>query len=162
MKFSLLISLLLFGACYGKKPEKTGKEGKTLPTFQILLSDSTTWLNTNDINPGKPFVLFLFGPNCPYSKVQMQDIIDNMEKFKSLQIFAITPYSFKQMEKFYKNYNLKNYPNITVGRDPHNFFGKYIETSGVPFIAIYDKDKKLVKAFRGKTDINDIKKDIII
>jgi thiol-disulfide isomerase/thioredoxin len=162
MKNYILITFFALAACYGKKPEITGKEGKILPNFEIQLADSTSWLNTNDIKPGKPFIFFLFGPHCPYSRNQMQDFIDNIEKFKPLQVFAITPYPFNQMEEFYKNYDLQNYINVTVGIDQSNFFGNYIKTNGVPFIAIYDKNKKLIKAFRGITDFEEIYKTITV
>lgn len=147
---------VLFVACYGKKPEHTGKEGLLLPSFSILLPDSMTWINTNTIKPGKPMVFLFFGPHCSFSKAQMQDIIDNAGKLKSIQFYAITPFPFHQMKEFYETYNLKDYSNIITGIDPYNFFGNYMEVRAVPYIAIYAKDKKLVKAFRGKIDISEL------
>jgi thiol-disulfide isomerase/thioredoxin len=152
-----LMMIILFG-CYGKKPEHTGKEGKLIPSFKILLPDSVTWVSTNNIKPGNPTVVFLFGPHCPYSKAQMKKIIDNAGKLKDIQFYVVTPYPFKQMQEFYKTYSLNNYPNITVGFDPSNFFGNYMKVNAVPYMAIYNKDKILTKAFIGKTEIATIQK----
>ena len=149
--------LILLTSCYGKKPEKTGMEGKPLPSFTVLLSDSTTRFDTKDIPLDKPVVLFLFGPHCPHSKAQIEEIIANINKLKGIRFYLFTPYPFVQMKQFYKEYQLGNYSNITVGVDMQNFFSQYIGAPGVPFLAIYDKKKLLNKAFLGKTVAKQIK-----
>lgn len=153
---ALIFAAMLFASCYGKKAEHTSKEGQMLPAFKILLPDSATWVNTKDIISNEPIVFFLFGPHCPFSKAQMQDIIDHACTVEYIQFYVITPYPFNQMKEFYKDYKLKDYSNIITGVDPINFFGNYIEAGGVPFLAIYGRDKKLIKTFTGKTDISHI------
>lgn len=158
MKFLAYTILLVFMAsCFGKKPDLTGKEKTVIPSFPILLPDSTTWLNTKDIKEGENFVVFLFGPHCPYSKAEMKDIVDNSKKLNDIQFYVITPYPFNQMKQFYTTYKLNQYPNIHTAIDPNNFFGKYMGAKGVPYLAIYGKDKKLKKVFKGITSVYEIK-----
>lgn len=160
MKFLILIFAITLSACYSKEPEHTSKEGKPLPEFKIQLSDSSI-LNTKDIATGKPFLIFIFGPHCPYSKAQMQNFVDNKKDLKGVDIIAITPYPFKQMTDFYQTYGIEKYPDIKMGIDPNNFFGTYISARAVPYIAVYNKDKKLAKAYLGITSVGEIKKAVL-
>lgn len=152
----MLVSCFLV-SCLTKTPEQTAHEGKELPSFQLLLQDSTTILDTKNIVSGRPIVIFLFGPNCPYCRAQMKNIIDNAKKLSHIQFYAITFFPYEEMKKFNQEFELKKYKNIITGVDILDFYRSYMRAVGVPYIAIYDKDKKLKKAFSGKTDISLIK-----
>lgn len=146
----LFIVITSLAACFGRKPEKTGLEGKSMPSFNLLLADSNTRFNTGSIPSGEPVVLFYFGPHCPYSRSQMEEIIEEMSILKNIHfyIFTITPFS--EMKDFYNHYQLYKFKNITVGIDSAIFFKSYFEAPGVPYMAIYGKEKKLNKVFMGK------------
>jgi hypothetical protein len=147
--FIMLIIGILAG-CYGTEPEKTGKEGKPIPSFKILLADSVTNFDTKDIPVGKPSVMFYYGPYCPYSRAQMAEMIEEMSSMKDIQFFVFTSFPFLQMKTFDSLYQLHKYRNVISGVDSAGFFMNYFKIAGVPFTAIYGKDKKLIKAFQGK------------
>jgi len=149
-KLIVLVAVILMAGCYSTDPETTGKEGKTVPSFRILEPDSTTYFNTEKIPEGKSFALFFFGPYCPYSRGQMEEIIEDMDKLKDIHFYVFTQAPFNEMKEFYNTYHLDKYPNVTAGYDFTNFFADYFEVEGVPYMAIYGKDKKLRKAFKGK------------
>lgn len=155
--FIIILSLL---GCYGSEPQKSELEGSSMPSFKLLLADSLTYFDTKDIPKGKPVVLFYYGPNCPYSKAQMEEIIDHMNTLNEIQFYVFTYEPFAEMKKFCTRYNLYKYANITVGLDYSNFFPDYFKTSGVPFLAIYNKDIKLNKTFLGKIYSKQIKKAV--
>lgn len=151
MKFiALLLIVAGLSGCYARDPEKSGKEGTLMPSFRLLLADSTTYLNTEKIAAGKPSVLFYFGPHCPYSHAQMENIIKNIDMLKDVNFYLLTTATFPEMKGFYDEYELGSYPNIKVGVDYTNFFGDYFEARGVPYLAIYGKDRKLNETFIGK------------
>jgi thiol-disulfide isomerase/thioredoxin len=154
--FIYAIALVLVG-CFGKEPEKTGMEGKPLPSFKLFLADSTTYFDTKDIPTGKPVVLFFFGPHCPYSKLQAEEIVNNMQSLKDVQFYFFTTWSFRELKQFYAKYELKKYPNIVAGVDYTNFFADQFSAQGVPYMAIYGKDKRLREAFIGKIKSSQIK-----
>ena len=158
MKYIIIVLLLpsLFG-CFAKKPEKTGMEGKILPSFKLLLPDSSTYFNTISITTGKPTTMFYFGPHCPYSRTQMEEIIKNMSSLKDMRFLIFTTWPFEEMKGFYEHYNLKKYPNIITGIDFTNFFQDYFKAPGVPYIAIYGKDNRLRESFIGNIDGKQIK-----
>jgi hypothetical protein len=152
---AIILAIILWG-CYGSEPEKTGLEGKPIPAFKILLRDSITYLDTKELQQGKPIVLFYYGPHCPYSRAQMQEMMDNMSIMKNIQFVLITRGNFNEMKIFCSHYGIDKYNNITAGVDFNNFLGEYFKITGVPFTAVYDKDKKLLSAFSGKIFVKQI------
>jgi thiol-disulfide isomerase/thioredoxin len=154
---ALLIILVGLAGCFNRDPEKTGLEGKMIPSFSFLLSDSTSYLNTQHIPSDKPVVFFDFGPNCSYSRAQMEEIIEDMGTLKDIRFYLLTAFPFSEMKAFYTHYQLDKYPNITVGVDSNNFFNDYFEIRGVPYLAIYGKDHKLNAAFIGKVPVRQIR-----
>jgi cytochrome oxidase Cu insertion factor (SCO1/SenC/PrrC family) len=154
----LWILLLLAGlvSCSTRDPQETGKEGKPLPEFSLLSKDSTTF-STKIIPAGKPTVLFYFGTHCPYSHAQMEEIIGHIDELQDLNIYMITTAPYNEMMEFYKQYSLQDYPNIIMTRDVNNFFGDYYKAPGVPFLAIYRKNKIMHEAYVGKLDADEIK-----
>ena len=150
MKYLLLIILIsLLTNCTEKEPIKTGLEGTPIPQFNILLPDSFTYINTTIIPSGKSIVLFDFGPSCPYSRTQMKEIIENINNLKDIQFYIFTSWPFAEMKEFYSHFALYKYSNIIVGVDFNNFFVPYFKIAGIPYIAIYGKNKLLKKAFSG-------------
>jgi thiol-disulfide isomerase/thioredoxin len=154
---TLPVFAILVMGCFSREPEKTGYEGKSMPTFKLLLADSLTYLSTGNIPVGKPAVLFYFGPDCPYSRAQMEEIIDNIDELKNVRFYIFTTWEFPEMKKFYNHYRLFKYSNITMGVDYLNFFKYYFKTKGVPYLAIYNNQKILQAAFVGKVPSRQIR-----
>jgi thiol-disulfide isomerase/thioredoxin len=151
------ILILHLSSCFDKPSETDKLLGTDLPSFRLFLADSSGYFNTKDIPSGKPIALFLLGPQCPYSKAQMKDIIDNLEELKNIQIYALSPFPYMEMRQFYNTYRLNKYTNIKTCIDQENFFAPYIQANVVPCIAIYDSQKKLVKIFTGIISSTEIK-----
>lgn len=150
------ISLIMLG-CYSKKPERTGNEGKPLPSFNLLLTDSSTIFDTKNIPNGTPAVLICFSPSCTYSRAQVQEIINDIKEIKEINFYLFTSMPFGSMKKFYEDYNLKKYSNIICGMDYSQYFKSYFQVKGFPYIAIYGKDRKLKQALFGQTNVKYIK-----
>src|SRR5450432_1314673 len=94
---------------YSQPQEKTGLEGNPLPAFSLFLADSVTHFNTAIIPEGKPIALFYFGPYCPYSRAEMDDILSHMKTFSNIRFYLITSSPFSDLKAFYDHYNLKKY-----------------------------------------------------
>lgn len=154
---STVLAIVTLEGCSHHYIQKTGLEGKSMPAFNLFLADSTTFFNTAKIPSGQPVALFLFGPSCPYSRAEMTDILANIKDFKNIRIYAITTAQFPEMKSFYSYFQLQKYQNIIAGLDYTDFFANYFKATGVPYLAIYDGQKKLKEVFIGKRDIQDIK-----
>lgn len=151
------LPLLLFIGCVDKSKVITGLEGKPMPSFDLLLEDSTTNLNTKDIPFGKPIVLFAFRPDCPFCQAEIKEITKNISELKDIRIYLLTSAKFSDAKHFYNSYNLEKYKQICVGIDSLNKFVDYYNCPGVPYLAVFDPQKKLKQAILGKTSIGYIK-----
>jgi len=157
-QISLFLIFALLAGCFGADPQKTGKEGKPMPEFSFLLIDSITRIYTRDIPTGKPTVFLYFSPYCPYCKAQTKMIIENMDNLKDIKFLFISSYPLPTLKDFEKEYQLAKYPNITMGMDSATTIRDYYEMTGIPYLAIYGKDKKLNHTFQGKIYTSQLKK----
>jgi thiol-disulfide isomerase/thioredoxin len=152
-------SLLLFGsiswiiltAARAPVKAKTGLEGRLLPSFTLLLSDSLTHLNTADIPTGKPFIIVGFSPYCTHCQQEMLDIIAHIKEFGDTSIYFVTAFSYPDLKKFCEWYHLDKYPNIVAAVDSKNVFLPYMKAAGIPYAAIYDAKKRLKEVLPGQT-----------
>ncbi len=154
----VFLTVINLVSCSSRPPlQKTGMEGKPMPSFNLLLSDSSTYINTKNIPVGEPVVLFFFGSHCPYSRAQMQEIISNMSSLKNVRFYAFTTESITALKEFDQQYHLTQIPNMTVGQDYTFSFANYYKVPGVPCLALFGFDKKLKQVLLGKYDASVIK-----
>ncbi len=150
MKKNCLFSigiLLLFASCMSGGPK--------LPSFDLLLIDSTTVLNTKDIPGGKPIILVYYSPDCEHCQQETEDILKKMDSLKRVQFYFITTDPFDRMKVFKQYYKLDKYNNITLGRDYKSFFPRYYKVLAPPFSNVYNRHKRLVGTFAGQATAGD-------
>lgn len=154
----LLVMTLLF-SCQPKKPAviKTGLEGNPMPAVDLIAFDSLTHFNTTNSDPGKPTILFAFQSNCPYCRAQTRDIVSNIKTLKDINIYMLCIDQYPLFKKYYEKYQLNKYPNIKAGIDYNSYFVNYFKIATVPYIAIYDKNKKLKQVLQGKNYVSTLK-----
>jgi thiol-disulfide isomerase/thioredoxin len=157
-KITFIFLVVSLCGCYGKKPQKiTGLEGKPMPAIALLAADSSTIINTANIAPGKPTLLFSFETWCPYCKAQTASLISHIKSLKDINIYMVCNTQFPEFKKFYNHYELNEYPSIKAGVDNNLGFAKYFKTTQIPYLAVFDKHKNLKQVFIGKTAISTIK-----
>ncbi|TWI84872.1 AhpC/TSA family protein [Lacibacter cauensis] len=120
-----------------------------LPDFKLLLTDSSSSFYTEQLNKKKTTILMSFSPDCDHCKNQTKELIENIEKLKSVQIVMATTYPFEMMKQFYNDYQISKYKNIIMGRDVLYFFPKYYRNHYLPLITIYSKKGELLHYFDG-------------
>lgn len=131
---------------------------KTPPPAVLLLTDSTTkWSLKANFQKNKPLFLLFFSPECDHCKHETESLIKNIDKFKDIQIVMATTMPWTDMKKFADHYKLKDH-GITVGRDIAYVIPPYFEMKNLPYLAFYDKNKKLISTFEGSMDIASILK----
>jgi thiol-disulfide isomerase/thioredoxin len=99
-QITLIFIITCLASCFGVTPQKTGKEGKPLPNFSLLLTDSITWLNTRNIPAGKPVALLYYSPFCPYCKTLTQEIIEEMDELKNIQFYFISSFPMPTLKGY--------------------------------------------------------------
>ena len=127
-----------------------------MPSIDLLLLDSTTILNSNNIPTGKPISLVYFSPDCEHCQEETKGILENIKKLKDVQFYFVTIDSFDRMKVFNKYFKLKNYPNITVGKDINFSMLRNFEIPTTPFTLLYDKHKNLRVMIKGIIPTNQL------
>lgn len=120
----------------------------TMPNFNMENIDGKTIFNTQTIPEGDPIVFFYFGAFCEPSRIQMKNIIKDIDELKNIKFYLFTGDSLYDVMLFYNHFQLSKYPNITVFRDPNFKLIDYLHFNGTPALAFYNKNKILRSTIR--------------
>jgi len=157
---SCFLLLALSGCFENQSRVVTGLEGKFLPAINLTLIDSLSTFSTSNIAAGRPFILFCYEPNCPFCREQTESIIKNIDKLKNVDIYMVSSWAYKEVQEFVQRYHLSRYQNIIVIQDPQKNLDAYFQPRGLPFLAFYDSQKRLKRAFLGAQDIDVLKNNV--
>ena len=125
------------------------KRFPTVPPFRLLMPDSSTYFTKADIPKKTPVLILAFSPDCDHCQKEITELIQNIGKFKKIQIVMATWQSFADMRKFYVDYKLYQYENIRVGRDVSFILPPFYNIRNLPFLALYDKKGNLITVGEG-------------
>ena len=127
-----------------------------LPAFYLLKPDNKTWITPANLRPGVPVMMMLFSPECDHCQQQTDQIVKNIKKFSGMDIVMTTYEPMPKIDWFAKKYQLSKYPNIHIARDTKYTFVPFYRPTKAPFIAIYDKKRKIHKAYDGGAPVEKI------
>ncbi|GAB2699531.1 hypothetical protein GCM10027037_25150 [Mucilaginibacter koreensis] len=127
-----------------------------LAPYRILTTDST-WSTPAQLKKNRPVMLVYFSPDCGHCQRLMYEMKPKMKQFGNTQIVLITFTQYRSIKDFYKAYGLSAFPNITVGTEGYTYnVQRYYEIKTTPFVAIYDRNGKLVKIFDKQPNVDDL------
>lgn len=132
----------------------------TVPPLKILKVDSATYFTKDDLSKKKPTIVMVFNPGCEHCKHETEEILKNIDDFKTVQIVMTTPQSFHEMKEFYAQYKLNKYPNIIVGRDEHFTLPSFYMIHSLPFLAFYNKKQDLISVHEGSMTVPKILEEL--
>jgi len=127
-----------------------------LPPLSLLEPDSSTVFTEKDLKKNIPTLVMVFSPDCDHCKKETEDILQEADKFKKIQIVMATPLSFEKMRTFYEEYKLADHENFKVGQDTRYLLMSFYSIHTLPFMAFYDKKGKLIDARQGNMTVADI------
>ena len=132
------------------------KKFPSLPPVQMLLGDSTTMYTKKDVPIDKPVLVMIFSPDCSHCQHETEEILAHKQQLKDIHILMITFHPLWQMNEFVERYKLKEQPNIIVGKDIYLLLPGFYSLHNLPYHALYDKKRELLKVFEGSMDIEKI------
>ncbi len=144
----VLLSALIVNAQQTPQPAQK-PQSLTVPEFHILKADSASYYTNSDLKKHHETIIMYFSPECDHCKHQTKDILDNMDKFKNVEIVMATYFALHEMKDFYEHYKIADYPNIKMGRDEKYAIPPHYNMHSFPFLALYDKNGKLITTFEG-------------
>ncbi|MES2426364.1 MAG: thioredoxin-like domain-containing protein [Bacteroidota bacterium] len=134
----------------------------TIPPYSIVTSDSMK--ATPASLKHRRTMLIYFSPDCPHCQHLTMDMKPKMKEFGDTQIVMITwsnNYDIRAIKNFVKDYDLKKYPNITVGTEGYSYLvQKYYKIQTTPFVAIFNSNGHLVKSFTKDPEVSDLIKAV--
>lgn len=148
--------LFLLLACHSKPVNKTLWGLQNLPSFTILSLDSSRILKSEAIPSGKSIVLFLFDPSCSHCQNLTNNIARNESRLGNVQFYFVSDANPDDIDTFSRNHHLEHLPNIYVGRDFEFSFFRAFTPSSIPYVAVYNSEKKLSRIFNGETNIDSL------
>ena len=130
----------------------------TLPPLQILLTDSTTLFGKAQLPENTPVLYMLFDPGCSHCQHETEELVAHKEAFNNIQVVMITMprVSFQEVNDFIIKYKVKDLKHVVVGRDITYFMPSFYSIRNFPFLAMYDKNGKLITAFEGGMGIEKV------
>lgn len=158
--FLFLFQASLLTSAQSKKKADTlapYQKNTNLPAFSFRLLDSITIFNTKSILKGKPTVFVLFSPDCDHCAQLAREIKSNVNNFDEVNLFMLSPpMPFDDIRMFAQVQDLVHTKQITIGQDFDFFFGSFFRAETVPFIVIYDKDRKLFNVLKRATKLEEL------
>ena len=136
--------------------DKNGANIGHLPSFDLLLSDSLTHINTKDVKEGKPVALLYFSPDCEHCQEETKSILDHMDSLRDVQFYFITNDALERIRIFVSAFLLNKYSNITVGWDNQFLFPRQFKGAAPPYLVMYDRKLKQIGVFNGEVEAGKI------
>jgi thioredoxin-related protein len=145
--FLLVTSYIDFAQQNPQHPQK--QQSPVIPPFHILKVDSSGYYTNTDLKKHHETIIMYFSPECEHCKHQTEDILNDMAKFRNIEIVMATYFPLKEMKEFYDHYEIAKYHNIIMGRDERYSIPSYYILHSFPFLALYDKNGKLITTLEG-------------
>jgi len=148
-KLILFFGLLTIAASScAQTPQTTSKAEKGIPPYHLLTTDSV-YITPADLKKNMAVMVIYFSPDCSHCQHLMYELKPKMDAFKNTQVIMVTfVQQIKAIQVFARDFDLKKYPNFTVGTEGYTYVvQKYFDVHTTPYIALYDKNRKLVKAW---------------
>ncbi|MFI5137380.1 MAG: TlpA family protein disulfide reductase [Sphingobacteriales bacterium] len=153
-KLLFLFGLIIAAGCSNAQIQ-TYVPPPHIPPYHILNTDSV-YITPANLKKNKPVMVIYFSPDCSHCQHLMYDLKPKMKAFKNIQVVMITfVLQLKAIQVFYRDFDLKKYPNFTVGTEsPPYKVQQYYNVHTTPYIALYNKNGKLLKAYEKVPDVD--------
>ncbi len=159
-----LFPLFLFfcGFCQTIQAQEDDKRApyqkdSTVPAFKLLLTDSS-WFINGFLPAGKPVVFIYFSPDCGHCQLTAHAFEEKKEELKDIFFVWVSYLDLGLIKRFAEDYKMATEENVRIGRDPAYFIPSYFRVKYTPFMAVYDKDGKLLQTYESGTDPDTIAK----
>jgi hypothetical protein len=150
--FYLISAILVFFSI-----ESFSQTGK-LPPFQMLRADGRLF-KAQELPIGKPVVIIYFSPDCEECQKLTEELVSKIEEYWKASVAMVTYLPVNTLHDYILKYKLNIYPNIFVGTEGNTFFLRaYYKIQRFPFIALYNKDGDLIKAYYNETNLGNVTK----
>lgn len=137
-----------------EQSKKIAKQIEIIPEFEFLEITSEKLYTNHHLKEDKPTLFIYFNTECEHCLYEAEQISKNIEQFNNYQIIMISVEEPEILKTFALKYKLENHSNLFILYDKNLMFEKTYGNCPFPSSFIYNKDKKLVKVFKGEVKID--------
>ena len=162
-KYLFLLGILIVsvpGLTQADTIQPPHKKFPFFPPVKLLLPDSVTSFTKEDLPNKKGILLMVFSPMCEHFQHETEELLKNIDRFHNVNIIMASPSPFDSMMKFRNRYGLAQYGNIIMGHDTQFFLPAYYDIHNLPFLAFYDKKRKLISVFEGNMSMDKVLEEL--
>ena len=146
--FTLIVTCLGFAALAQTDSSQMYFKVPTIPALNLIkMPDSSSFTN-NQLQKNIPTVVIFFAPDCDHCQEATKNLTAKIDQLKNVQIVMVAGMEYSIVKKFYADYKLADYPNITVTRDPLFNLPKYYRVQSIPDVYVYDKKGKYLNHYK--------------
>ena len=127
------------------------KDSLHIPSFTVLQTDSV-FISDKKIPKDKPVVIIYFSPECGHCQITADEFSKKMKDMKNIFFVWVSYYPLPEIKEFAKKFNLQQFNNIIIGRDPNYAIPSYFRVKFTPFMAVYNKEHHLIQTYQQGTE----------
>jgi thiol-disulfide isomerase/thioredoxin len=127
------------------------KDSLHIPAFTVLQTDSS-FTNDKKIPNNKPVVIIYFSPECGHCQITADEFSKKMREMKNIFFVWVSYYPLPEIKEFAKKFNLQQFNNLIIGRDPNYTIPSYFRVRFTPFMAVYNKEHHLIQTYGQGTE----------
>lgn len=127
------------------------RKDSMLPAFSILQTDST-WFVYAQVPENMPVVVIYFNPDCGHCHLTASEFYKKRKQFNDVFFVWVSYMDLGMIKTFAADYKLADAKNTCIGRDPNYFLPAFFKVTYTPYIAVYGRNRKLLKTFDGGTE----------
>jgi len=151
-----LLLLVCLAGCHFRTDRKKLAAIMQLPSFKIVSIDSCKCVSTVFIPEGRSSIFVYFDPDCEHCQQETKTLLAHVGQLPRTNLYFVTNGDDEELRRFNKFYGVDTNKNVRIGRDfEYSFYRTYLPP-GVPFMAIYNEKRQLIKIYNGETNINSI------
>lgn len=129
------------------------------PVFNLILTNGKDY-SDKELPKSKPIVFIYFSPDCGHCQVEAEHITKEMKVIEDAFYVWVSYRDMEDIKAFGEKYKFAEFKNMVIGRDPAYAIPSFFRVRFTPFVAVYNKDRKLVQTFESGATVDQLKSAI--
>ncbi len=151
---AIVFAVILYGSVFAQQTKSS------IAPFSIVMLNGKTY-TYKELKKNVPTVLVYFSPTCEHCQAFTKELLKHDEELKNKQIVMVTYQPVKEMKPFDSTFHISSKHYIKMGTEGYTFVvQKWYGVQRFPFVAMYNKEMKLVKTIPFVTQPEEVSKEI--
>jgi thiol-disulfide isomerase/thioredoxin len=126
------------------------------PVFNLILTNGKDY-SDKQLPKNKPIVFIYFSPDCGHCQVEAEHITKEMKLIEEAFYVWVSYRDMEDIKAFGEKYKFSDYNNMVIGRDPAYAIPSFFRVRFTPFVAVYNKERKLIQTFESGATVDQLK-----